>query len=91
MLNLFLAKFIHIKVSLLLGNDLAGDKVMVNFVFPIEHGTRRVWITSVCPLCAATRTMAWNGKEQTPTVGAYNNETQCSHRLVEGDDPSNNG
>ena len=84
-------------ISLLLGNDLAGDKVMVNPCVSynpqlssvqeeIEHQ-----VPSVFPSCAVTRAMTRKKTKQRLTVRADNNETSCGNVPIEVNTPNLNG
>ena len=58
-------------VSLLLGNDLAGEKVMINpclSSLPCEPDSTNETIPGLFPACAVTRAMAKQAKEQSPLL-----------------------
>ena len=84
-------------ISLLLGNDLAGDKVMVN---PCVSPNPRVstvqedieqHVPGLFPSCAVTRAMARKENEQRPTLGISNKETPHDNVTVESNSPNPNG
>jgi len=76
-------------IALLVGNDLAGDKVMVNPCVSCNPQLSSVQEEVPNPSCAVIRAMAW--KEKSLTVRADGNETPCSDAAVEVDTHNVNG